>query len=110
MRSPGATSPPSDTTAMTPALKRGPGTPACSRSFNPALKRSMRTQGVRRPVSLRGAEASSRSTVPRGRHSRSSPIVVMFSPEISGADVEAELSEESRRASRFKVSLSLSAS
>jgi hypothetical protein len=32
MQSPGATSPPSDTTAMTPALKRGPGTPPCSRS------------------------------------------------------------------------------
>jgi calcineurin-like phosphoesterase family protein len=48
IRSPGETSPPSVTIAMTPALKRGPAGLPCRRFFNPDLKRSMRTQGVRR--------------------------------------------------------------
>ena len=73
--SPGTTVPPSDTIAITPALKRGPANPPSSRTFNPALKRSMRTQGVRRPVSSRAAEGPSRSTVPSGKRSRSRPTV-----------------------------------
>ena len=80
IRSSGETSPPSVTIAMTPALKRGPDAPPSRRLFNPDLKRSMRKQGVRRPVSSSVAEPPSISIVPSGRHSRSSPTVAMFSP------------------------------
>ena len=79
MGSPGDISPPSDTTAMTPARKRGLGVSVSNRVFNPDLKRSMRTQGVRRPVSRLFAEVPIRSCVLRGNISRSSPAVVMFS-------------------------------
>src|ERR1700688_5116930 len=47
MGSPGDISPPSDTTAMTPARKGRFGVASSSRPFNPDLKRSMRMQGVR---------------------------------------------------------------
>ena len=84
MGSPGDISPPSDTTAMTPARKRGLGVSVSNRVFNPDLKRSMRTQGVRRPVSRMFAEVPIRSCVLRGNISRSSPAVVMFSPRSPG--------------------------
>ena len=78
MGSPGDTSPPSDTTAMTPARKGGFGVAPSSWPFNPNLKRSMRMQGVRRPVSRMFTEAPMWSSVLRGNVSRSSPAVVMF--------------------------------
>ena len=82
--SPGDISPPSHTTAMTPARKDGFGISASNRLFNPYLKRSMRMQGVRRPVSRIFAEVPMRSSVLRGNVSRSSPAVVMFSPKSPG--------------------------
>ena len=78
MGSPGDISPPSDTTAMTPARKRGFGMSASNRLFNPDLKRSMRTQGVRRPVSRMLAELPMRSCVLSGNVSRSSPADDVF--------------------------------
>jgi hypothetical protein len=58
---------------MTPARKRGFGVSANSRLFNPDLKRSMRTQGVRRPVSRMFAVLPMRSCVLSGNVSRSNP-------------------------------------
>jgi hypothetical protein len=91
IRSPGETSSPSVTIAMILALKRGPASPPCRRFFNPDLKRSMRTQGVLRLVSSSVAEAPSWSNVPSGRHSRSSPTVVMFSPSSPGRTSNPEV-------------------
>jgi hypothetical protein len=78
MGSPGDISPPSDTTAMTPAWKGGFGVAPSSRRFSPDLKRSMRMQGVRRPVSRMFTEAPMCSSVFKGSVSSSSPAAVMF--------------------------------
>ena len=48
--------------------------------FRPGWKRSMRTQGVLRPVSSMIASGPSSMSVPSGIRSRSRPAVVMFSP------------------------------
>jgi hypothetical protein len=87
--SPGSTSPPCNTIAITP-LKIAPDVLSRSRSFGPGLKRSMRTQGVRSPVSRIFAELPIRSTVSRGSFSRSRPAVVMFSPRSPGLCVRGQ--------------------
>ena len=79
--SPAATAPAALTTPSTPHLNGGPvSADESTCRFKPAWKRSMRTHGVRRPVSSTIAAGPSSMSVPSGIRSRSRPAVVMFSP------------------------------
>jgi predicted NUDIX family NTP pyrophosphohydrolase len=84
MTLPVETSPLSITTPMTPALKGGPSSSFTSMPFKPDRKRSIRPQGVLKPVRRMRADAPIRSSVFKARLSRSRPAVVMFSPSSPG--------------------------
>jgi hypothetical protein len=95
--SPAATVPPTRTTPSTPDLNGGPFSADESICrLSPARKRSMRMQGVRRPVSSMTVEGPSSIRVPSGIRSRSRPVVVMFSPRSPAATLKPASRREAK--------------
>src|SRR4051794_17050415 len=84
--SPGFTTPPASTIAITPDLRtRFPPSSRSSTAFiRPGRKPSSCLQGLRRPVISTTASSPSRRRAPVGSASRSTPRVVTFSPMSPG--------------------------